>query len=122
MLLHPDTYETFDWKRGDSLGIQVEFPGADLTGATAVKFTAKAVPDDAVNDAAAAIVEDYASGDIATISDDPTSGICVVYLSAAKMNVAPKRYYCDVEAVLADGKVVSTPTFVINLVRDMTRR
>lgn len=112
---------TFDWKRSDALGLQVQFPGRDLTGA-AIKFTGKLVPDDAGNDAAAQITVDYVAADIPTISDAPTTGICVVVVDSTKTNVAPGAYYCDVEAQWSPTDKLSIPTFIMNIVRDITRR
>ena len=114
-------FQQFDWKRSDALGLQVEFPGRDLTGA-AIKFTAKAKLDDAVDDAAAAIVVDYTAEDIPTISAVPSSGVCVVVVNSTKTNVAPKAYYCDVEAQWSATDKLSIPTFIMNIVQDVTRR
>lgn len=114
-------FQQFDWKRSDALGLQVQFPGRDLTGAV-IKFTAKKKLDDAADDAAAAITVDYTAEDIPTISADPTTGICVVVVNSTKTNVTPAAYFCDVEAQWSPTDKLSIPTFIMNIVQDVTRR
>ena len=101
--------------RGDSASINFTMAGTDLTGGT-VFFTAKAVVDDAVDDAAAAITKEV------TEHTDPATGTTVIELSPTDTNVAPGIYFYDIQVKTAGGKITSIPTRKLRIWSDVTRR
>lgn len=101
--------------RGDTSSINFTLEGVDLTGST-VFFTAKAVIDDDVTDAAAAIAVEVTS------HTDPTAGITVIPLTASDTNVTPGEYFYDIQVKKADGTIVSIPKRKLEVFEDVTRR
>lgn len=114
--------------RGDSITVQTEFPGADLTGAT-IRATLKSTLDSGTDDAQALWKDDFDPSN-PDVSDDPTTGVCFITVPAGGPStdgtyqaVPGKEYYLDIEAEWP-GTPPVVKSMLINIVfdKDGTRR
>lgn len=87
----------------------------DLTGAT-VYFTAKKRPDAILDDSSAIIRKDIVE------HVDAANGDTVLNLTVDDTNVAPGRYKADFRIVFADGSVMQTDVFPLQIIDGVTNR
>lgn len=113
--------------RGDTIDVQVQLPGADLTGGL-IRATFKQKLDDATNDNAAFWKADF-DPDNPNVSDDPTTGIANVRVPPGDP-ITPGTYkakpnsmaYLDIEITLADPTMRKSAVVKVFFDRDGTRR
>jgi hypothetical protein len=113
--------------RGDTVDVQVQWPGADLTGGI-IRATLKQNLDDADNDDAAIWKADLQPSD-PSVCDDPTTGIANVRVPPGAESI-PGTYnaqpdqiaYLDIEATLADPTSRFSHLVIIKFSKDGTRR
>lgn len=113
--------------RGDSIDVQIQLPGIDLTGAV-IAATLKQKLDNAVNDNSAIWKTDL-SPSSAAVSTDPTSGIANVHVDPGDDDtpgtyaaLPDKIAYLDIEVTLKDAAYRYSHVLKINFTKDGTRR
>lgn len=113
--------------RGDTVDVQIQFPGADLTAGT-IRATLKQKLDDSTDDDSAVWKVDLDPSDPA-VCDDPTTGVANVRVppgsptTPGTYKVKPNEVaYLDIEATLADPTSRFSRVVVIYFKRDGTRR
>lgn len=113
--------------RGDSIDVQIQWPGADLTNGL-IRATLKQKLDNADNDDAAMWKADLDPNN-PVVSDDPTTGIANVHVDPGD-ETTPGTYaakpdaiaYLDIEATLADPTVRKSYLVKVKFEQDGTRR
>lgn len=101
--------------RGDTQAIDFHVDGIDLTGAT-VFFTAKTELDNDLDDSTAAIAVEVTS------HTDPENGTTVIPLTSDDTDVAPGKYFYDIQVKKDDDTIVSIRARKLEVFADVTRR
>lgn len=110
-------YESF---RGDTIDVQVQFPGADLTGGT-LRATLRDVLNNDANNTAAQWYQTFSPSN-ALVCDDPTTGIANIHVpDTVTTTLLPRNYTLDIEYRSADGLTVKTLQATIKISKDGTR-